>query len=66
MPAARQYEVRIAFDRVDRKTGDSRRFEPGEPYSGGDIDLYLVGVDDQGPLIAEKADPKSSASSKEN
>lgn len=52
--APKQYEVRVGFDRVDRKTGASKRFEPGDTYAGGDIDLYLAGVDDQGPLIVEK------------
>lgn len=63
--AAKQYVVRVGFDRVDRKTGEAKRYEPGDPYTGDDIDLYLAGVDDQGPLIAEKP-AASSTGSKES
>ena len=66
MPAAKQYEVRIPFTRVDRKTGEPRRYEPGDSYSGDDVELYLVGVDDQGPLITEKTSFASGGFGKES
>lgn len=66
--AAKQYVVRIGFSRVDRKTGVEARYEPGDPYAGDDVELYLAGVDDQGPLIVEKPSggAASTPSSKEN
>lgn len=66
--AAKQYVVRIPFDRVDRRTGVSKRYEPGDPYTGDDAELYLAGVDDQGPPIVEKPSggAASTPSSKEN
>ena len=54
MSATKQYIVLHPFSRVDRKTGNEKRYEPGQSYSGDDIELYLTGVDDKGPLIAEK------------
>lgn len=63
MPPSKQYVVRVGFDRTDRKTGESKRYEPGDTYSGADVEVYLAGVDDQGPLIVEKTSATSSASS---
>lgn len=64
MPAGKQYVVIRGFDRVDRRTGATTRYEPGDSYSGADIELYLAGLDDHGPLIAEKpAAPSQTAKS---
>jgi hypothetical protein len=61
--AAKQYTVLVAFNQTDKKTGDSKRYEPGDTYSGDYIDLYLAGVDDQGPLIGEKNDTNTPTNS---
>lgn len=64
--ATKQYEVRVPFTRVDRKTGKRTHFKPGDTYSGDNVALYLAGVDDQGPLITEKTTPASGGSGKES
>lgn len=62
MPTGKNYEVVVAFERVD-KEGNSKRYEPGDTYSGEDIEKYLKGVDDQGPLIRDKSDSNTNVSS---
>jgi hypothetical protein len=67
MPTTSRYEVRVGFDRTDRQTGETTRYEPGDTYAGEDIQVYLSGVDDQGPLIVEKnPGPRSDIVVKEN
>lgn len=52
MPAPKtSYVVVRPFDRLDRQTGATTHYEPGDPYDGPDIDLYLAWPDDWGPLI---------------
>lgn len=71
MPAAKQYEVIVRFDRQDPKTGKETSYEVGASWNGSHpaTEKYLHGVDSQGPLIREKVGaPVQSADStdKEN
>lgn len=60
MPRTHKYEVIRKFNRRDKKTGDVTHYQVGDTYSGPDVEKYLKGVDDKGPLIREKHDPSGS------